>query len=240
MLFFYIRHGDPIYDPDSLTPLGERQAEAVGKRLSMFGIDKVFSSTSNRAMQTAKPTCEMVKKELTTLDFCNESHAWSEFTVDNGRGGRCWTFHKPECLEVMTSAEIIVLGASWYEHPYFADGKFKDGVERITAESDKLFYSLGYEHIPGTGAYKAINPTDERVALFAHQGFGLAFLSCVLGIPYPIIAGHFDFGHTGMTVIEFPDRGGISVPKVLTMASDGHLYREGLPTNYNNGNHLRF
>ena len=33
MLFFYVRHGDPIYNPDSLTPLGQRQAEAVGKRL---------------------------------------------------------------------------------------------------------------------------------------------------------------------------------------------------------------
>lgn len=35
MLFFYIRHGDPIYNPDSLTPLGRRQAEALGKRLAV-------------------------------------------------------------------------------------------------------------------------------------------------------------------------------------------------------------
>lgn len=28
MIFFYIRHGDPIYVPDSLTPLGMRQADA--------------------------------------------------------------------------------------------------------------------------------------------------------------------------------------------------------------------
>ena len=54
MLFFYVRHGDPIYNPDSLTPLGERQAEAVSKRLAMYGIDKIYSSTSNRAYLTAK------------------------------------------------------------------------------------------------------------------------------------------------------------------------------------------
>ena len=29
MLFYYVRHGDPIYTPDSLTELGHRQAEAV-------------------------------------------------------------------------------------------------------------------------------------------------------------------------------------------------------------------
>lgn len=32
MLLFYVRHGDPVYQPDSLTPLGEKQADAVAKR----------------------------------------------------------------------------------------------------------------------------------------------------------------------------------------------------------------
>ena len=32
MIFFYVRHGDPIYNPDSLSPLGERLAEAVRER----------------------------------------------------------------------------------------------------------------------------------------------------------------------------------------------------------------
>ena len=38
MILYYIRHGDPIYNPDSLTPLGERQAEAIGHRLAGRGI----------------------------------------------------------------------------------------------------------------------------------------------------------------------------------------------------------
>ena len=57
MIFFYIRHGDPVYEPDSLTPLGMRQADALAKRLSLYGVDKIYSSTSNRAIQTAMPTC---------------------------------------------------------------------------------------------------------------------------------------------------------------------------------------
>ena len=36
MLLFYLRHGDPIYSPDSLTALGERQAEALGRRLAQM------------------------------------------------------------------------------------------------------------------------------------------------------------------------------------------------------------
>ena len=68
MLLFYIRHGDPTYDPDELTPLGKRQAESVAKRLALYGIDRIFASTSNRAIQTARPTCEILKKEMTLLE----------------------------------------------------------------------------------------------------------------------------------------------------------------------------
>jgi probable phosphoglycerate mutase len=75
MIFYYIRHGDPVYNPDSLTPLGSRQAEAVSKRLALYGLDRIYSSTSNRAIMTAQPTCEILKKEPVLLDFANEGHA---------------------------------------------------------------------------------------------------------------------------------------------------------------------
>ena len=73
MLLYYIRHGDPIYSPDSLTPLGEEQAESVARRLSRFGVDEIYSSPSNRAMRTADATCRLLGKEMHTLDFLNEN-----------------------------------------------------------------------------------------------------------------------------------------------------------------------
>lgn len=231
MLFFYIRHGDPIYNPDSLTPLGLRQAEALAKRLSLYGMDKIYASTSERAKQTARPTCELLKKELHELDFCNEGHAWNDFTVKT-QNGVTWAFQSPEMLKIFATEECRRLGDRWYDHPKLSC--FKKGIERIKGESDSFFASLGYEHIPDTGTYKIIRPNDERIALFAHQGFGLAFLSCVLDIPYPIFSRQFDICHSGMTVIEFAGSEGITHPKVLTLSSDSHIYRDGLPTNYNN------
>ena len=38
MILFYIRHGEPIYNPDQLTPEGHAQAEAVGTHLAALGI----------------------------------------------------------------------------------------------------------------------------------------------------------------------------------------------------------
>ena len=43
MLLYYIRHGEPTYDPDELTPNGERQAEAIARRLARYGVDKIYS-----------------------------------------------------------------------------------------------------------------------------------------------------------------------------------------------------
>ncbi|MBR7132199.1 MAG: histidine phosphatase family protein [Clostridia bacterium] len=231
MLLYYIRHGDPTYDPDCLTPLGERQAEAIAKRLSLYGVDKIFASTSNRAKQTARPTCEILKKDLVELDFCNEGYAWAELTVDTPYGKR-WAFNYPPVMEIFATQEVRQLGDRWYEHPELAF--LKDGIDRIRRETDSFISKLGYDHIPDTGTYKVRNSNDRRIALFAHQGFGLAFLSCLLDIPYPMLGRHFDMTHTGMTVIEFSETNGLSHPKILTLSSDSHIYREGLPTKYNN------
>lgn len=233
MLFFYLRHGDPIYDPDSLTYLGEKQAEALSKRLALYGIDKIYASTSNRALQTAQPTANILKKTITPLDFANEGHAWNDFTVKNDDGSVTWLFHSEKTKKLFAESSMFELGFDWYRHKELEQYDYKKGVDRIYDESDKFLLSLGYEHIRRTGKYKVIKSNSERVALFAHQGFGIAFLSCLLDIPYPIFANHFDICHTGMTVIDFRERGGFSIPKILTFSSDSHLYRDGICTNYN-------
>lgn len=233
MLFFYIRHGDPTYNPDALTPLGERQAEALAKRLALYGIDRIFSSTSNRAIQTATPTAQILKKDITQLDFCNEKYAWEQFTVATQQG-RIWAFQDKEMRKLFCSKEVLELKENWFTYPAFEEYDFKKGIDRIAEESDKFFKELGFEHIMGTGAYKVIRENKDRVALFAHQGFGLAFLSCILDIPYPVFSMHFDTCHTGVTVIEFKDEDGIAIPKMLTLSNDSHIFKDGIPTNYNN------
>lgn len=231
MIFFYIRHGDPIYNPDSLTPLGMKQAEALSKRLSMYGIDRIYSSSSNRAIQTAKPTCDLLKKEMEIMDFATESHAWNDFTIERNNK-RTWFFDDREIKEILTDESVISLGYNWYEHEKLKD--YKNGTDRIAKETFNFFKSLGYEHIKNTGKYKVLKSNDERIAFFAHHGFGMTFLSELLDIPFPMFVSHFNISHTGMTVIEFREENGFAIPRVLTLSSDSHLYREGLPTKYNN------
>ncbi|MBE6729994.1 MAG: histidine phosphatase family protein [Ruminococcaceae bacterium] len=235
MIFYYIRHGDPIYNPDSLTPLGQRQAEALAKRLSVYRLDKIYASTSNRAIETARPTCELLKKEPELLDFANENYAWRDFTYFREDGkGRQWLFQNSRLCELFNSKEIRDLGDNWFSHPEFKDYNYGQALDKVYDNIDSFMASLGYEHIRYSGKYKVKETNDQRIALFAHQGFGMLFLSCLLDIPYPTLCTHFDMCHSGLTVIEFKENGEYTIPKILTLSSDSHLYKEGLPTYYNN------
>ena len=235
MLLFFLRHGDPIYSPNSLTPQGRLQAKALAKRLALYGLDEIYVSSSQRALETAQPTCLLLNMEKTVLDWCNEDYAWRDLTVE-GPKGRTWGFSDPETRRLFRSEEVLRLGKAWYTHAAFLDTSFKEGILRVEKETDAFLASLGYRHLPRENGYKAVAPNDKRVALFAHQGFGLAFLSCLLDVPYPLFSTGFDMGHSGMTVVEFPepDKDGLTFPRVLQLSNDSHLYREGLPTCYQN------
>ena len=233
MLFFYIRHGDPVYDPDSLTPLGLRQAEACGRRLAAYGLDRIYASSSERARLTAKPACEMLKTEPVLLDWCREDIAWQEFTVVRD-GRKRWIFQDPETARLLASPAVARMGEDWAEHPALSGTGAKSGIERVRRETDAFLAGLGYAFDPDERLYRRCGGSPGRAALFAHQGFGMAFLSTVLRIPYPLFATRFDMGHTGVTAIEFPDGDGPCLPCCLQLSNDSHLYADGLPTNYQN------
>ena len=105
MRFFYIRHGEPIYDPDSLTEFGKRQAEAIAKYFAFHGLDKIYTSTSNRAIQTATPTAKKLNKEMTYLDFAHEKHTWEAFTIQIN-SERKWIYQLKPLIELFHSEEI--------------------------------------------------------------------------------------------------------------------------------------
>ncbi len=234
MLLYYVRHGDPIYDPDSLTELGHRQAEAVAKRLALHGIDEIYSSSSNRAILTSKPTCEILGKEATILDWCHEARAAEHFWINSGNGECGWVFAQPSYIEKFASKEIVDLGNNWYNHPDFSDKTFREGIEKTKKHAFEFLSNLGFTYDEQKGMYKSSKQGNKRIALFAHQGMGLLLLSIISLIPYPTFSTRFDMTHTGVTVIEFPECDGYVLPKILTLSNDSHIYREGLPTKYNN------
>lgn len=231
MILYYVRHGEPIYDPDSLTEYGHEQAKALSKRFTRLGLDEIYCSSSIRARQTAEPTAKALNIKPVVFEWAHEYKAWMDFSVQEN-GNTSWCFFNNNYVEKFKSATIRNLGQNWIKDDFFSNTNFKNGLERINNETDKFMQSLGFEHDREKGGYKILKPNNKRVAFFAHQGFGLAFLSSLLDIPYPIFCTNFDFGHTGVTVINFDESAEISYPKVLQLSNDSHLYKEEILQKY--------
>ncbi len=234
MILYYVRHGDPIYDPDSLTELGHKQAAALAKRFSLYGLDKIYSSPSNRAMQTAQPTCEVLGLNMEICDWADEARAWMDTHVITKEGKGSWCFSDRDTLRLLNDAEVLKMRQDWYKHPHFKENNFGKGIKRINQAVDEWLLSLGYAHDRENNGYKKVAPSPERVALFAHAGAGMMILSSLLDIPYPMFCSRFDFGHSSVTVIAFEDNEGLIYPRVCQFSNDSHLYKEGILTGYNN------
>ena len=234
MLLYIIRHGDPIYNPDSLTPKGHLQAQALAKRFAVHGLDRIYSSPLIRAQQTAQPTCDILGKNFEIEEWTSENKAAADLFYTFPDGHRGWIFHRQR-TELKTNESLSLTMDNWYEAECFAEQKekCKKGFARIGADSDKFLEKLGYRR--EGAAYKIITPSEERVAVFCHQGFGTTWLAHLLNIPPHIFWSSFDITHSGVTVLEFKNyKNGYTAPMCLCLSDTSHLLREGLPFEYNN------
>ena len=141
---------------------------------------------------------------------------------------------EPEIKRLFISKELADMGHKWTEHPALKDTSFREGVEVFGREVDNFLAAHGYERHDSLNCYKAVRPSEERIALFAHWGAGGLIMSHILDIPYPQFASRFTMGHTCVTVVEFRDVDGLVIPKVISYSNDSHFYREGLPTKFVN------
>lgn len=231
MKLYIIRHGDPDYENDCLTPLGRRQAEALARRFAIHEPDRIFSSPLGRAIETARPSCEVLKKEMMVLDWTSESAAYEQmFVLDENDTRWCWAQQNTN----YKNNETVRFYDNWYEaHEEFQSQSVKDCIKRIGTKSDEFLKSLGYERNGCT--YKILNPSEESIAVFCHQGFGLTWYAHLMQIPPHIVWATFDIAHTGVTMFNFENfSNGITSPKCLMMSDLSHIMNDGLPMKFEN------
>lgn len=226
MFLFFVRHGYPDYSRDCLTEYGKKQAQAVAERFSQKGLDKIYASTMGRATETAEFTAKKLGLKITGVDFAREDLTGKEFGVTTENGEPVWCFWDKRYLKRFNSEEVRKLDNKWYDDPFFADGNFKSGTLRVKKAVKEFMEELGYRYDENNRAYTAIQHKYDRVALFAHGGFSMIFTSCLLGIPYPVIATRFQHvGTSGITVFEIRDEGEDIIPRIWQYGNDGHLYK---------------
>ena len=149
MLLYIVRHGDPDYDTDSLTPRGVLQAEAVAKRLCNTGINQIFSSPMGRAKQTAEPLCRLLDLPCQIEPWTHEIEAEMLSSYpDLGFGSTQGSVYAQNSHILGNGGYDLSYGHT-FESPMFKGTKM-DEVQQYIEENGKAFLErLGYREENG-------------------------------------------------------------------------------------------
>lgn len=174
MKLLLIRHGDPDYTTDSLTPKGHIEAELLAERLSAMDIKGYYMSPMGRAQNTAEYTLHKAGKTAEVLDWAREF----DVLIDDGSGGKCMTW---ELLpENWTKIPEYYDKDKWLDVQAMKDVEMRSRIEKVYNGLDKLLEHHGYKR--KGNFYRAVSPNDDTIALFCHYGVTCVILSHLIGV----------------------------------------------------------
>ena len=229
MLLYIIRHADPIYNPDTLTHKGKLQALALSKRLAVHGLDKIYSSPMGRALETAKPTSELLGLPINVEKWTREIADRFTVTMPDGNGKFAVNVENT----IYRSDENLNLGTEWHTADIFSSINAREEYDKLCDYSDEFLARHGYKR--ENGIYKITGANNDRIAVFSHGGLIAMWLSHLLNIPPHIFMAGIGINHTGVTIIEFENReSGYTAPYCLGLSDISHIYKENLPLRFTN------
>ncbi|MCR5594197.1 MAG: histidine phosphatase family protein [Saccharofermentans sp.] len=218
MRIIFIRHGDPDYEKDILTPEGVIQAGKAARRLLSESIDEVYTSPLGRARQTAQIFEEASGKgPVRELPFMSE--------IRYGREGALYESGHPwQTADIMMAQGTDLRSPEWREHPEFIDNTATIDADAKALQADEWLESLGYKR---EGLYyRNINKEEstKTVAVFCHGGSTTAVLAHVLNQQFPFMCATVHLGFTAVTVLRFDKNpGSLAMPIVELLNDDRHI-----------------
>ena len=220
MRILFVRHGEPDYAHDCLTPLGAVQAKAAAERLKEEGIEEIYSSPMGRATETARAAADVLGLEVKTLDFMHEIYWGSDDGTPVFADGHPW-----HIADEMARQGWDLTDPSWKTHPFFVHNRAAAEVDKVSAGVDCWLASLGYER---EGAYyRNVRADDAQhtVALFSHGGSSSAAMGRILNLPFPYMCAMLHLPFTGITAIRLDRHPGSLHLPCLELAGDGRHIR---------------
>ncbi|AHM64264.1 histidine phosphatase family protein [Paenibacillus sp. P2(2022)] len=222
MRLYIIRHADPDYPNNTITPEGHLEAKALAKRLSSHGLDRIYVSPLGRALDTMRYTTD-------SLGMTYEVEDWTQelaLKLEDTPYGRLSHWDLPG--EVIRSGSPLPTHDSWKEISYYQGTQSPETFERLKVHSDEFLKRQGFERVEGR--YRILKHTEDRVAVFCHGGFGLTWLAHLLELPLALVWSGFWMPPSSVTTILFDERSKEwAVPRCIGFGDVSHLYAEGLP-----------
>jgi len=221
MKLVIIRHGDPDYSIDSLTPTGWKEAELLADRVCKWDVKAFYVSPLGRARDTAKATLERMGREATVMDWLREfpPHIKREgYDI----GDCCWDWLPKD----WTVTEQFYDRKAWLKVPVYAESKTPAEYKKVCEGLDALLESHGYKR--EGDYYRAVTANTDTVVLFCHFGLECVLLSHLLNVSPMVLWHGFCASPTSVTILNTEERReGIAYFRACCMGDTSHLYVAG-------------
>lgn len=230
MKLLIIRHGDPDYSIDSLTPTGWHEAELLSRRMEHLDVKAFYVSPLGRARDTAKVTLDKLGREAQVLPWLREfpvkivkpgedkpNIVWDWLPQD-------WVGHTP-----------FYDKDRWIDHPVFTGTGLPDAWRSVTDGLDELLAQHGY--LRRDNYYQAVRSNEDTIVFFCHFGLECVLLSHLLNIS-PMLLWHGTCAApTSVTTLNTEERReGIAYFRMSAFGDTSHLYAAGEEPSF----HARF
>ncbi len=221
MRLIIIRHGDPDYSIDSLTPTGEIEAELLAERIAKLDIKAFYQSPLGRAKRTAFHTLKKMGREAETLDWLREFDVYINKPGQDNKS-IAWDWYPSE----WTKEARFYDNKRWTEPGPMAEANMKEGYERVCEGLDELLSKHGYDR--EGNIYRVREANKDIIVLFCHFGLECVLLSHLLEISPMALWHGTAAAPSSVTVLYTEEREeGIASFRMTAFGDTSHLYKDG-------------
>lgn len=225
MKLILIRHGEPDFSIDSLTPKGWREAEYLSERTAGWEITDLYCSPFGRARDTASLTLKKLGRKAVICDWLREIDCRIQNPMTGGQTV-AW-----DMLPVYLDQHPELFDREeWRRNVDMKAGNLAGYVDYVTEGLDRLLESYGYYREGLRYRTESDTRRDAVVVCFCHFGTICASLSRLLNMePHQLWQGCY-LAPTSVTVLGTEERTeGEAYFRCQVMGDTSHLQIHGEP-----------
>lgn len=182
MRILLIRHAEPDYSIDSLTPKGHAEARFLAERMSHYTIRDFYVSPLGRAQKTAEYSLKKMGREAETLDWLRE---FKGQLTDPETGELRLAWDLPP--RYWNSLQGVYDAETWTTDPRLEKGTVREVWKQTREGVDELLGRYGYRKEGPVWICKENNA--DTIALFCHFGIAMTVVGYLTGIS-PMVLWH--------------------------------------------------
>lgn len=221
MKLIIVRHADPDYSIDSLTPTGWEEARILADRLCKLDVKAFYCSPLGRAKDTASLTLKALGREAEILPWLREFPPMI-LKPDKKAPGIAWDWLPADWTGEPAYYEMD----GWTKTPIMRQADMESHYAYVTGQLDGLLARHGY--VRENNLYRAEHANTDTVVFFCHFGLECVLLSHLLHIP-PMVLWHGTCAApTSVTILNTEERQeGIAYFRMSAFGDTSHLYAAG-------------